>query len=62
MLTWNVPNWITVILMVALGYAVVALAAQLVRGRLTGGSPDLSSPPGLSSLGDFIGLGGSNVG
>jgi hypothetical protein len=34
MLTWNIPNWITVVLMVGLGYLLVSLVAQLVRGRL----------------------------
>lgn len=34
MLSWNWPNWITVVLMVALGYLVISLASQLVRGRL----------------------------
>lgn len=34
MLTWNWPNWITVVLMVALGYLALSLVAQLLRGRL----------------------------
>lgn len=34
MISWNWPNWITVVLMVALGYLVLSLAAQLVGGRL----------------------------
>ena len=31
MLSWNLPNWITVLLMAALGYAVLGLAAQFIR-------------------------------
>lgn len=27
-LTWNVPNWITVVLMAVLGFAVIGLAAN----------------------------------
>jgi hypothetical protein len=28
LISWNIPNWITVLLMAAAGYAVLALAAQ----------------------------------
>ena len=28
LLSWNLPNWITVVLMAAAGYAVLALVAQ----------------------------------
>lgn len=28
MLSWNIPNWITVVLMVAAGYLVFALVTQ----------------------------------
>lgn len=34
MISWNWPNWITVVLMVALGYLVVSLVAQVVRGKI----------------------------
>lgn len=27
-ISWNIPNWITVVLMAAFGYAVVAMARQ----------------------------------
>lgn len=30
LISWNLPNWITVMLMAALGYAVMALAAQFL--------------------------------
>lgn len=35
-LTWNVVNWITVLLMVSVGLVVVAAAASLVRQHLPG--------------------------
>lgn len=44
-ITWNVQNWITIVLMVALGYFVVSAIAALVRSR----------------LGSITGIGGSNV-
>ncbi len=31
-LTWNVPNWITVVLMAVLGFAVFGAAAHLIAG------------------------------
>lgn len=34
MISWNWPNWITVVLMVALAYLVLGFGTQLVRGRL----------------------------
>lgn len=30
-LTWNVPNWITVVLMAVLGFAVIGLVANQVN-------------------------------
>ena len=35
-LTWNVTNWITVVLMAALGFLLLALVAQVFH-RATGG-------------------------
>lgn len=32
-LTWNVPNWITVVLMAILGFAVIGGIAHLVSGK-----------------------------
>lgn len=29
-LTWNIPNWITVVLMAILGFAVIGLAANAI--------------------------------
>lgn len=46
-LTWDVKNWITVLLMVALGGLLLVLAAQLVR-QISAGKIDLS-PSGLSN-------------
>lgn len=30
-ISWNVPNWITVLLMVAVGFTVLALGTQVVN-------------------------------
>lgn len=35
-LTWNVTNWITVVLMAALGFLLLALVAQVFH-KVTGG-------------------------
>jgi hypothetical protein len=39
MLSWNLANWITVLLMAAAGYAVLALVAQVFQrqGLVSGG-------------------------
>lgn len=34
-ISWNVPNWITVVLMAAAGYLVVGLVAQVVVAQLS---------------------------
>lgn len=31
LISWNLPNWITIVLMAALGYAVLGGVAQLVK-------------------------------
>jgi hypothetical protein len=31
MISWNLPNWITVMLMAAAGYAVLGLLAQVMK-------------------------------
>lgn len=33
-ISWNVPNWITVVLMAAAGYLVVGLVAQVILSQL----------------------------
>lgn len=33
MIAWNLPNWITVVLMAAVGYAVLTVIAQLIQRR-----------------------------
>lgn len=43
-ISWNLPNWITVVLMAAAGYLVVGLIAQVVIGQL--GSNDASQAQG----------------
>lgn len=30
-LTWTVPNWVTVLLMVAVGFAVIGFGAKLLK-------------------------------
>lgn len=32
-LTWNMTNWITVLVMVALGFFIIGLGAQVLRNR-----------------------------
>ena len=40
MLSWNVTNWITVVLMVAIGFAILTFAGQLGRKIANKGSRD----------------------
>jgi len=62
MISWNWPNWITVVLMVALGYLVVSLAAQLVRGRKGAKSPMTGAGAGPSQSQDnFAGVYGASM-
>ena len=35
LISWNLPNWITVMLMAAAGYAVLGLVAQLMKQQQT---------------------------
>jgi hypothetical protein len=37
-ISWNLENWVTVILMVALGYGALALITKLVTGGAGGAS------------------------
>jgi hypothetical protein len=38
MISWNIPNWITVLIMAAAGYAVLGVGAQLLkRGQTQAG-------------------------
>lgn len=46
-LTWDIKNWVTVVLMVALGFAILVLAAQLVK-QGTGGKINLT-PQGIAN-------------
>lgn len=32
-ISWNVANWVTVVLMAVAGYAVLALAAKVINNR-----------------------------
>jgi hypothetical protein len=36
LISWNLPNWITIVLMAAFGYALVGIGAQLLKGRSLG--------------------------
>lgn len=36
-LTWSVANWVTVILMAAIGFAIVGLGVKFWNGRNAGG-------------------------
>jgi hypothetical protein len=33
LISWNLPNWITVMLMATAGYLVLALASQVIMNR-----------------------------
>lgn len=35
MLSWNFPNWITVMIMAAAGYAILAALSQAFKGGMT---------------------------
>lgn len=37
-LTWNVANWISVVLMAAIGFALVGVGIKLYQGQFGGGS------------------------
>jgi hypothetical protein len=37
MISWNFPNWISVMLMAAAGYAVLGLLAQLLKQQQSSG-------------------------
>lgn len=47
-LTWDIKNWVTVVLMVALGFAVLVLAAQLVK-QGTGGKVNLTPSANMNN-------------
>lgn len=64
MISWNWPNWITVVLMVAIGYLAVSLLAQLAKARLgRSAGPTTGSGGGQSqSQKNFAGFGNFNGG
>lgn len=49
-LTWDIKNWITVLLMVAIGFAALTLVAQLVRngGKLNLAPSGMHNGPSLA--------------
>lgn len=59
MLSWNFPNWITVVLMVAVGYLVIGLAVQLVKSRTGGASQQRTTAGPIASISDFMGAFGT---
>lgn len=65
MISWNWPNWITVVLMVAIAYVGAGLVTQLVRGRLGmkgGAGPVTGSGAGPSqSQKNFAGVYGASM-
>lgn len=50
-ITWDIKNWVTVVLMVALGFAALVLLAQVVK-QGTGGKINLT-PQGLANAPDL---------
>ena len=56
LISWNIPNWITVVLMVVLAYLLVSLVTQFVRARMGDGG---SAPPGSSATARFMGVFGN---
>jgi len=47
-LTWDIKNWVTVVLMVALGFAALVLLAQLVK-QGTGGKINLTPAANMNN-------------
>lgn len=43
---WTIENWITVILMVALGYLVVAIVGQAIVGKAASSQRQGTTPSG----------------
>lgn len=39
-ITWNVTNWITIVLMAALGFMILAVLASYLRGKIGTDSTD----------------------
>lgn len=37
-ISWNMPNWITIVLMATLGFMILSLGAQFWHNRSTGGA------------------------
>lgn len=38
LISWNLPNWITVLLMAAAGYALLGVVAQVIKRQPSGGA------------------------
>ena len=47
-ISWNLMNWITVILMAAIGFSVLGLAQNLYAKRSGGASGATDNPSGVS--------------
>jgi hypothetical protein len=55
LISWNLPNWITVMLMGALGYVALALLAQVFKWNGSGGGSATTVATG-GSLPSMFGL------
>lgn len=61
MISWNWPNWITVVLMVGLGYLVLCLLSSLLGGKLgRRGNPAASGSGQSRSQRNFAGVYGQS--
>lgn len=45
-LSWNITNWLTILLMVAIGYAVIGAAVSIGRQYIGGSGGDDSADAG----------------
>lgn len=62
MITWNFPNWITVVLMTVSAYLLVSLLAQLVKRQAGGAGPETGTGGGVSqSQANFAGVYGASM-
>lgn len=54
-LSWNLPNWITVVLMVAIGYLIFGLLFQWIMGNSGGGLQSFGGSASGVQPGGYIG-------
>ena len=55
-ISWNIPNWITILLMVALGYVATVLLIQLLRmsGLAQGANDNSPGGPAMALFGSVF--------